>query len=205
MGTLQRSVVERALGDEWPKLAPVIRRHYGISPSGGVVMTGRMQVRFPRRIAPMVVLGRVFGALVHRRGEDIAVEVTNAFEGEAMIWRRVFRFSDGRVVTFSSRMCHAGGNEIIEFVRFGLGVRMALSQENGALLFSGRGYVWQIGPLRLKLPGWLFLGADRTCETPLSETEFEVDFTIDHRLWGRTYNYGGRFSLRRCGHRSGWR
>jgi hypothetical protein len=185
-----------ALGAAWDKLAEPLRRHYGLA--GGadesLVLYGHMQVDYPSAALPLILAARLCGALVHRRGENIAVTVANSTRNgsPALFWHRTFAFP-GKPVIFTSRMEHLAGNEVVEFVRCGLGIRLRLSECDGALVFHSNGYLWRLGPLRLTLPDWLLLGKAEIVEYAVGEERIGVDFTVAHPLWGQTFRYRGEF------------
>jgi hypothetical protein len=56
--------------------------------------------------------------------------------------------------------------EVIEYVRFGIGMRLAVSAEEGALVFRDLGYVWRVAGLRIALPLGLLLGTAYVEERP---------------------------------------
>ena len=196
-----RPVMAQALGEEWEKLHPLVRRHYGIAPGAEsrVVMTGEMrEVYFSRRAAPLIHAARLFGALVAERACAIPVTVINTTRSNdpAMHWHRTFRYPDGRERTFVSRMVHASGNEIIEYVRYGLGIRMALTVEDGALVFESRGFHWGSRRAGLPIHDLLLLGRSRIVERAVSAEEFEVTFDTLHPLYGRSFGYNGTFRIK---------
>lgn len=87
------------------------------------------------------------------------------------------------------------GNEIVEYVRFNLGICMAMSERNGALCYQSRGYLWKLGRLKLRIPDILLLGNAVITERGIDENSVELDFTINHPLFGRTFTYSGRFDI----------
>lgn len=196
-----QSVIGRALGDDWVRLDPVLRRHYGIVPGSDQqrLMLGIMSHVDHSLIAKLFLLpGRLFGALIAYRGTDIPATVRNwttEADKQAMFWHRRFRFPHGREAIFASRMVYAGGDEIVEYVRFGLGIRMQLSVDAGALVYRSRGYQWDLGKLKLRFPDWLLLGAGEIREAGLSDAGFEMAFEMRHPLFGRSFSYAGRFEL----------
>lgn len=189
-------LAQTALGDAWLRLAAPMRRHYGL-PCGvdaELTLQGRMRVDYPLKVLPLILAARLCGALVHRRGDNLAVTVRNrTCDGSpALFWRRTFQFP-GRNVIFQSRMEHLAENEIVEYVRFGLGIRLRLSEQDGALVFRSNGYVWNLGPWRLHLPDWLLLGRAEIVERADGEDALLLEFRVEHPWWGKTYDYGGRF------------
>lgn len=72
---------------------------------------------------------------------------------------------------------------------------MRLTEEAGALVFTSVGYHWDLGPVRLRLPDWIFLGRAQIRETPIDGERFRVTFSMRHPLLGETFGYAGQFSL----------
>lgn len=191
---MSQSLIQTALGDEWSQLAEPVRRHYDLHPDGQerYTLQGTMRVDYPTRVWPLILAARMSGALVHRRGENIPVTVQNQARRDTLHWHRTFRYPD-REVVFASRMEHLPGNEIVENVGWGLGIRLRLSARDGGLVFQSHGYLWRWGPLRLKLPDWLLLGTAEIREHADGANGVRLDFKIVHPWWGPTYTYGGRF------------
>lgn len=198
---IQIPVIRKALGKQWLDLGDVVRRHYDISPgtSSNMLIEGSMNEVYHSLVAKLFLLpGRLFGALVPYRGRHIPTQVRNWTERDnqqAMFWHRTLQFPARATVIFRSRMEHVRGNEIIEFVRFGMGIRMLLSVRDGALVYESIGYLWKIGGLSLPIPGWAILGNAVIIEKAFSDREFDIDFIIRHPVFGRTFAYSGRFSI----------
>ncbi|WP_260295678.1 DUF4166 domain-containing protein [Sedimenticola hydrogenitrophicus] len=194
-------VIRRALGAQWENLHEIVQRHYAITPgeSSRMVIRGNMSEVYHSHIAKLFLLpGRLFGALVPYKGRNIPTEVRNwttAQDQRAMFWHRTLRFPGRSPVIFQSRMEHRRHDEIIEFVKFGMGIRMRISVEDSALIFRSIGYVWKIGGAALLIPNWLILGDAEIIEKGLSESEFFIDFNIIHPLFGKTFSYTGIFSI----------
>jgi hypothetical protein len=192
--------IRQALGSDWPSLGDVIRRHYDLPPGTDtrLQVDGIMQVSVSPLGRLFVTAGRLFDALVPFRGENIPVTVRNWSQPDssAMFWHRTFRYPEKQPIIFRSRMAYAGGEEIVEYVKYGLGIRMRLCAEGETLRYDSLGYQWDLGPLSLRIPDWLLLGKAVIREIPESAEAFRVEFTIDHPLWGRTFGYAGRFVFR---------
>jgi hypothetical protein len=193
--------IRQALGSDWPSLGEVIRRHYDLPPrtETRLEVEGTMEVTVSPIGRLFVTAGRLFDALVPFRGENIPVTVRNwsQTDSKAMFWHRTFRYPERPPIVFRSRMVYAGGEEIVEYVKFGLGIRMRLCAEGETLRYDSRGYQWDLGPLTLRIPDWLLLGKAVIREVPESDETFRVEFTIDHPLWGRTFGYAGNFVSRK--------
>ncbi len=195
------SIMQKALGEQWDLLDNIVKRHYEMAPGIPSDMTihGSMDQVFHSNIAKLFMLpGRVFGALVPYRGIDIPTEVKNWTKGDnrkAMFWHRTLQFPGKPLTEFKSRMEYAGGDEIIEYVKYGLGLCMRMSVNDGALVFTSSGYVWDIGLARIPIPTWAILGDAQIIERAVSDKEFYIDFNMVHPLFGQTFSYSGTFSM----------
>jgi hypothetical protein len=202
MSTQTPPLLRQALGDAaWNRLAPVVRRHYDMAPheGGTQILTGLMEEIFHSPvIRPWLWLGRWLQALVPYNGQEIPTEVrnrTDPAQPEALFWHRSFLFPDGRRSVFASRMEAGRAGEVIEFLRLGIGVRMTVSEQDGALVFTGQDHCWRIGRGLVGIPNWALLGNAVIVERAVSAAELRVDFEIVHPLLGRTFGYRGRFRL----------
>jgi len=199
----QQPVIKKALGENWDKLADVIKRHYDITPgqSSNMTIKGIMDEVYHSSIAKLFILpGRIFGALVPYKGKNIPTEVhnwTTIDNNEAMFWHRTLTFPGKSPAIFKSRMEHIKDDEIIEYVRYGMGIRMKMSVENGALIFKSIGYVWKLAGMEIPIPNWAILGDAEIIEKAISDDEFFIDFKIIHPLFGRTFAYSGVYAIRK--------
>lgn len=196
----QQAVIKAALGPNWLALAAPVRRHYDLTPSANqeIVLHGRMDSIHYSLVGKLyVLLGKPFGALVNLKGQNIPTVVKNYTTGDnkSMYWHRTFSPAKGKKTVFASRMVHVTGKEIIEFVRFGMGIRMELSVQDGALVFKGKRYEWHIGKVVIPIPNWMSLGKGVIIEKAVSDSEIEVNFRINHPLFGKTFSYKGKFII----------
>lgn len=196
-----RPVIEKALGERWNTLDSIIKLHYGLKPGCDTQLhlRGTMREVYHSKIGKLFLLpGRIFGALVPHRGREIPTEVRNWTSKEdevAMYWHRSLFFPDRAPVIFRSRMEHSHGSEIIEYVNYGMGIRLHTFTRNKALHFRSLGYVWKLGPITLSIPNWAILGDAEIIEKAISDKELFVDFNMIHPLFGRTFSYSGTFVI----------
>jgi hypothetical protein len=196
-----KSVVEKALGEQWHELSNIIKRHYDLKPGNEteIHLRGTMHEVYHSRIGKLFLLpGRIFGALVPYKGNNVPTTVKNwtTRDGhQAMYWHRQLYFPGKTPVTFKSRMEHHCDSEIIEYVNHGLGIRLDTFTQDGALHFRSLGYVWKIGPLTLHIPNWIILGDAEIVEKAISEEELYLDFNMIHPWFGKTFAYSGRFVI----------
>lgn len=198
-------VFRTVLGEDgWQALGAVVRRHYSLRAhsSDAVVVQGHMdEVWHAPGAALLLPMGRLFGALVPYQGRHVPIAVHyRCRPGNAhLYWDRHFHFAGRPVFHFRSHMeaLAPGSGEVIEFVRFGLGLRLRVTAEDGALVFRDAGYVWRIGRLRLALPLQVLLGRAYVEERPAPDdpNAFTMCMYIRHPWWGQLFRYRGRFTL----------
>ncbi len=195
----QHAPIRQALGSEWPSLGAAIRRHYDLPPNTDTQLEveGIMEVVLSPIGKVFITFGRLLDALVPFKGRDIPVTVRNwsTPDSSDMFWHRTFRYPGKDPIIFRSRMEYAGDNNIVEYVKYGLGMRLQLSSEGETLRYDSHGYQWNLGPLTLRIPDWLMLGKAVIREIPISEQAFQVSFEVNHPLWGRTFGYSGQFKF----------
>ncbi len=190
-------LLQQALGDDWYQLPTVIQRHYqlGDDQQTRSELKGVMKIDYPAFIRPILLITRLMGALIDLKGEgmQVCVEKWVTAGSSTLHWKRSIQASDGRSTVFASRMEYVQGNELIEYVGCGFGLRLRVSVDNGRLVYRSHGHLWQLGAFRIPIADVLFLGHATIIETAVSDHEFELDFRIDHPLFGETYRYGGIF------------
>jgi hypothetical protein len=92
-------------------------------------------------------------------------------------------------------MEHIQDNEIIEYVNYGMGIRLRTFTQDNSLHFRSLGYIWKVGPITLSIPNWAILGDAEIVEKAISERELFVDFNMIHPLFGKTFSYSGSFII----------
>jgi hypothetical protein len=199
---LSEPVLKQALGDDWGSLAPSIQAHYGLAPftDQRIHVKGSMDSVSHSPLATLLIpFTSLAGALIPYTGKNVPVEVINYSlpREAAYFWLRTFSFPGRKPFVFRSAMICTGPREVTEFVRFGLGLRSALSVVSGSLVEVGHGYVWRIGARTIPLPLNKMMGKSYVEETPISETEFVMRMSITHPLFGETFAYSGRFAVAR--------
>jgi len=193
------SVMQQALGKQWDELAPIIRKMYDlpVKTTTKLDVEGTMSVDYPWAIYPMVMAGKIFGAMIEKRGTGIKGSVyrSSRIDSNALFWHRILIYPDGKQCSFKSRMEFDGEGQLIEYVRFGLGLRLTLTVKEGCLIYQSRGYTWRPFRRWLTIPDWMLYGKALITETPISENQIKLDFTMQHPLYGKTYQYKGIFQL----------
>jgi hypothetical protein len=198
--TTRPPVFQEILGEDWHRLGGVIRRHYflrGFSDDYICVRGTMHEVRHNMVAGLLIPFARIFGALVPYRGTDVPIEVHyNARPEDGTIhWDRVFHFAGRSPFHFRSHMEHTGGNSVIEFVRFGVGMRLRVTAEEGAIVFRDEGYILRLFGKDIALPMGLILGRAYIEERPVDASRFSMRMTLTHALFGELFRYSGSFSV----------
>ena len=183
------------LAKQWDLLSPAIQQHYGIKEGETIKMQGELAVKHGKWIKMLMPLVRLTGALVPVEGDNFLVTVENQRIGDTFYWRRQFK-KDGKIYRFNSKM-KSNGNEIIEWVRFGVGIRMGLQEKNGALIYQDKGYVFKLGKWLLPIPIGLLMGKSYIEEftSQNSPHDFQMTFEIHHPWFGFGFSYKGYFNM----------
>jgi len=195
-GIVEGPLFKQVFGKDWNDLPEVMRKHYAAEVFKDDIQT--IQGSLDIFIKPWLKgLAKLTGQLVSQSGENVPVTVSFSCKGHAnsFFFDRQFFFPDGEVQHFESRMVWQGGNVLIEFMRFGLGWKLAYSWEDERVILRHRGYVWRVLGFNLPIPLSVILGKGYAEEIPLDENSFEMKTYTEHFLFGKTFGYSGRFEI----------
>lgn len=193
-------IFKNVFGHVWDAIPEVIRRRYDIKPYSDECITveGTMDVHYVPFIKLMVLLLRLFGTLVPYTGNNIPVTVHFHSEPESAAFRfdRIFHFTGHKPYHFRSKMFHLKENMIVEYMRFGLGIKFRYEYDGKDTVYLRHaGYVWKIGKWLIPLPIDLLLGEGFGEEIAVTPTSFTMRAGIKHRLFGLIYEYKGSFVI----------
>lgn len=193
-------VFQQVLGADWNRLGVIIQRHYFLRPFSNdhICVKGVMHEVHHSAFAKLLIpMARIFGALVPYRGKDVPIEVyyTARPDAATIHWDRVFHFPGRPPFHFLSHMEQTGPGRVIEFVRFGVGMRLRVTAEDGALVFRDDGYIWRLFGIDVPLPMGLLMGSAYIEERPIDDERFSMRMTLIHPLFGELFRYKGSFSL----------
>lgn len=187
-------------GTAWAALPPVFRRHYANRPfcRDIVIVDGVMRVEaswLMRLLSPALRLSRTLPPYV---GDEVPVTVTFRSEPDsrAYCFDREFRFPGRSPYHFLSRMEPTGGDEVIEWMRGGIGWRAAYAFSAGQVRLEHRGYALRLFGRTIPLPLEAFFGRGSAFEEALDADRFAMAMSLDHPLLGRLYAYSGVFAVR---------
>jgi len=193
-------IFKQILGNNWDNLGKVIQDHYFLRPysTDYICVTGEMDEIYHSTFAKLLIpFGLIFGAIVPYNDNSVPIEVhyNSNSNNSQLNWDRVFKLNKHKPFHFKSYMEQQKENEVIEYVRFGVGMRLAVTANEGAIIFHDLGYVWKIFGVKIPLPINLLFGNAYIEERPIDDTHFSMKMIIKHPLFGILFRYSGQFTF----------
>jgi len=192
-------IFKSVFGTSWESLPPVIKKHYANRPhqNDRVTTEGVMKVESSITGKLMEPFFKLAGTLVPYEGDNVraTVHFVSTAESDDFHYERTFYFPGREPYRFYSRMKPVGGNELVEFMRFGLGWRMAYTWTGEKVVLTHRGYVLDLFFFLLPLPLGFIMGRGHAEEAPIDDNTFSMMMEIRHPLWGKVYGYNGVFKV----------
>ena len=90
-------------------------------------------------------------------------------------------------------MRESARGEVLEYVGFGLGMKLLLSVDHGNLHFQSDGYFWQLFGVRIPVPGVFTPGKTFLWHNNETPDRFNIRIEIRHALLGTTFTQVGVF------------
>lgn len=182
----------------WRRLAPDIRRRFTATPAPDrpIRFEGIMSAVECSAAGWLVAqLGRLFGTpFAPHRGTDVPVAIIlrSADTDGAIIWEREYRYPGRDPIRVRSLKRKDPEGGLLECVG-PVAMRLAVSEEGGALHFRCGHYVLRFGRWTIAVPDWLAPGAAHVVHEDLGEGRFRFAMTIRHRLLGLLFYQDGMF------------
>lgn len=184
---------EALLGPAWADLPAAVQARFRAA-RAACIYEGEMEVRSSAVGWILAQLCRLIGTpLAPWRGAavPVAVRVRTDADG-ALVWDRLYAFPGRAPVLVSSRKT-LDRTGLVEVVRCGLGMRLALSVEDGALHFRSRRYVWRVGPWTVPAPLLLTPGEAHIVHADEGGGRFRFVLRFVHPWFGETLHQEGVF------------
>lgn len=181
--------------DQWDTLPQVLQRRYanrGLS-KDVVTIVGKLDITSSRWVNALRPLLRLAGASLPQAGHQVPVKVSlfSQSGNSDVVFERCFN-PLSRSERFNSYLEPVEGNEVIEFMRWGLGWRMqVIVDDEKSVHLQHRSYVWRIAGFCIPVPTHLILGRIEAVETAVSSDEYRLSLRIVHPWWGCVFGYAG--------------
>ena len=189
-------IFQKVFADSWDQLPPVMKNHYIVRPNSDdmVKVEGNLDIK----ISPFVsVITRLTGMLLAYSGKNVPATVmfTSGKDVKSFFFDRTFHFPERGDVKFRSRMEHIKDNVLVEFMKFGIGWKLAYEWDGCKVILVHRGYVWRILGTMIPVPLEWIMGKGHAEETPLSDDSFSMWTHSKHFLFGKPFGYSGEFKV----------
>jgi predicted DCC family thiol-disulfide oxidoreductase YuxK len=186
-------------GTAWDDLPEVFHLHYANRPytSDRTRVVGVMDVACSGPMKLLAPLVNLLGQIPARNESDVsvAVEYRSDIYTKAFGFTRMFGFEGREPYIFQSRMIPIDGGDVVEVMRFGLCWQLRFDWDGGKVTLNHRGYALSLFGHFLPLPLTWVLGTAYCEETVVDDRTFDMVTDITHPLWGRVYEYKGRFRV----------
>ena len=175
---------------DWDRLPLSLRRRFHAG-HGPACYRGGLRCSISAMGAVFAWLSRAFGApLAAIQATHAPVTVTVRPTAAGVVWSRQL----GPAHCVRSVKSAGPGGSVLERTDGGLGMVLALSVEDGALVFTSRSFFFAAGSWRLPIPALLTPGRCRVEHQALDDTRFRFTLTMVHPLWGTTFRQTGVFT-----------
>ena len=180
----------------WAELPAAVRARFdAASHASPREFPGAMQVR-------MNWLGWLFAQSCRAVGSPLAPRAAEAVPVKVLVrrepmggvsWERTYAYPGRAPLSIISTKLAAADGALLEVTRGGIGMRLTLGVEAGALVFRSAGYFWRIGPWLAPLPNLLTPGRCTVVHRDLGAGRFHFSLRFDHPLAGETIVNAGDF------------
>jgi Domain of unknown function (DUF4166) len=123
----------------------------------------------------------------------VIVHVSDRPDGSGTVWERIYHF-DGRVPVVVTSVKQMQDGELVEALGAGLRMRLQVFESRGALHFLSTGYYFQVGRIRIPVPGWLSPGTTHVIHEDQGDGRFRFTMRTAHAGRGALYDQSGVFS-----------
>ena len=195
----------KILGSEWSKLHPDIQQRFAKNPEPGKPLLyygelSELRASVVGKLIGFISKPFIQGALIPYDDSDFPVDIqVYSKAGSPNIYKqRVYMLKGRQPIQFTSYMAESERGEVLEYVGFGLGMKLKLHVVDGNLHFTSDGYFWDLLGWRIPLPGVLTPGKTYLRHCNEAPNRFNIRIEIRHVLFGTTFVQAGVFQERRA-------
>jgi hypothetical protein len=202
------SIYRQALGTDFERLHPMVRRRFGLCSGGGVgcIGEGVMEEIWggPAYTLPFLYLGVKRRILFPERGRDVPFTIRNyayvdGLGRETVTWLRTFHLP-GKTRRFDAYMVNGAERGcVVDYLgthqHLAVDIELGVDERGGIRLRSGPQRFYE-GPVGFALP-MLLSGTAEVCEWwDEREERFRITVDVRNRVAGRLFGYRGWFRAR---------
>jgi hypothetical protein len=199
------SVFEEALGSDFQRLHPMMRRRFGVGLDSGEACIGRGVMTSIRRgpwwTVPFLQLGRLRNILIPDTGEYVAFTIENypyrdELGRETVTFVRTYAITPRRTARFDATMVLVG-RRVVDYLGSHQHLAVDLDLEvddRGGLILTSHEQRFYEGPIAFRFP-MLFSGRATLHEYWSDEDDsFHVDLEVRNDVFGFLFGYSGTFT-----------
>lgn len=199
------SVFEQALGADFQRLHPMMRRRFAVGLDAGEACVGRGVMTSIRRgpwwTVPFLQIGRLRNILVPDVGRDIPFTIENypyrdELGRETVTFVRTYATRPGRTARFDATMVVVDGR-VLDYLgthqHLAVDLDLEVDDRGGLVVRSGAQRFYE-GPLGFRFP--MLLSGRAILREHWSEEDeaFHVDLEVRNRVFGFLFGYRGTFT-----------
>lgn len=178
----------------WLRLPAAVRARFG-EPVLPVDYVGNFDVV---RASP---LGRIIAwfcqaigtPVVPRTGRNIPAVIHVGPVERGASWLREYHWPNGGTCRVHSTKVVSADGTLIEELPAKLRMPLDVYERQGVLHFVSKGYYFEFGPWKIRLPLWLSPGTTHVEHTDEANGWFRFTMTVTHRVFGEVFYQTGRF------------
>ena len=197
LGLKQVPIFQSIFGDSWNELPLVMKKHYANHPYSNDLtqVNGKLDVMCAGPIKWFAALFWLMKGIppINERNVDVSVDFESDPNSKSFYFNRCFSFAARKPYRFRSRMIQIKDNEVIEIMASRLGWRMNIVWEDKRVKLKHKGYAFCLFGYFIPLPLTMLLGVGNAEEVAIDDNTFDMFVDISHPLWGKIYEYKGRF------------
>jgi len=201
------SIYRQALGADFERLHPEIRRRFGFSSADRIAAVGEGVMeevwRGPIFTLPFLAFGRWRNILFPCRGKNIPFRIENyayldRFGRETVTWIRTFRFPSGPLRFDATMIYSRERRRIVDYLgthqHLAVDIDLAVAPGGGLSLTSGDQRFYE-GLVGFRFP-MVFSGVARVREWyDEADRRFRIEVAVGNRVWGPLFGYRGSFDV----------
>jgi hypothetical protein len=183
----------------WARLPPAVQKRFSkrLSPDAAVVYAGEvLETRLSRAGRIVSFLARVIGAPLPLDNGMTGAAVVTVTENAALggqCWTRTYARRGRFPQVIHSAKCFSGPTGLEEYVGYGVGMSLAVTEREGALAFRSTRYVIAVGGLRIHLPRLIEPGTMEVVHQDEGGGAFLFTLALTHPWLGELVYQAARF------------